>query len=320
MTSWTPQQSALAHDLLGLNEAFKLREARPTFSETLGPEFVEELEIALAQEAEGYSSEEPLWMSKRHLANIFKCEGLYSAEQSMDAYTPSPATLRGRISHEATRLIASSPALSKEEAIDHAIASYSERQGKDADYLSQAPAAELAELRALSNGDVVAFFSTFPLDFPGSWFSFEHPARVKLCEGRIVLNARYDLAIGRPRDNTARRLLVDLKTGREWTQEHRADLYFYALVETLVTGVPPFRVASFYMDSARVDQVDIDEDILRSALRRTIDGVNKIASLTGDWMDASHQAGPWCKFCPVSDECTEGQELLIGVTGGSWTD
>ena len=318
MENWTPQQWVLARELLGLDEEGKVQEVRPTFPGTLGPDLFRELEESLVEAAEGYSSDLPLWLNKRHLANVFKCEGLYSAETSMDAYVPSPATLRGRISHEATRFMASSPGLSPLDAISRAIDNFTDKPGKDADYLANAPAGDIAELRALANGDSVSFFSTFPL-LPKALPSFEHPARVKLLEGRIVLNARYDLVMGRPVGNTARRLLVDLKTGREWTQEHRADLYFYALVETLVTGVPPFRVASFYMDSARADQVDIDEDILRSALRRTIDGVNKIAALSGDWMEAKHQAGSWCKYCPASDDCVEGQALLVGASDGSWT-
>ena len=73
--------------------------------------------------------------------------------------------------------------------------------------------------------------------------------RVDLCDERIVLRGKYDLALGRAQGTEARVLIVDFKTG-DRHGSHLDDLRYYALLETIRNGVPPFRVATYYLDAS----------------------------------------------------------------------
>lgn len=310
MENWTPTQKQVARNLLGVDENGNVVEERPTFDPGLGQELRDELESAV-DDASSSFTDYPLFINKRVVASAHKCEGLYAADQS-STYVPSPPLLRGRISHEATQLVAESQDLLPQVAVTYVIDKYSSGDTKDGDYLRNAPTSELAELRALAKGDVVSFFTNFPL-LAKAWTTFEYPANTTLCRGRIKLSTRYDLVMGKPSGTTARRLIVDLKTGGEWPTEHRADLHFYALVETLVSGVPPFRVASFYTASGRADQDDITEESLRIAARRLSDAINKVAPIKAGEHDPVLTPGPHCRFCAAIDDCKDGQSYMANA-------
>ena len=73
-------------------------------------------------------------------------------------------------------------------------------------------------------------------------------------------------------------MIIDLKTGRP-NARHRQDLGFYALIETLARDVPPRKLATFYLDASEAQSEDVSERLLRSAIRRTLDGINAIIEL-----------------------------------------
>ncbi len=103
-------------------------------------------------------------------------------------------------------------------------------------------------------------------------------------------------------------LIVDCKTGRpyHWTLD---DLRFYAMVETLRIGVPPFRVASYYLDTATWHAEDIDADVLAITVRRVADGARKMAELRLSEREATFTPGAACRWCSVRTTC-EGPALL----------
>jgi hypothetical protein len=97
-------------------------------------------------------------------------------------------------------------------------------------------------------------------------------------------------------------LIVDLKTG--WSYPHHFDdLRFYALLQTLKTGVPPYRVASYYLDSATFHHEDVTPATLEIAAGRAVDGVRKIARLLEDGSEAAINPGPACRWCRLRDDC-----------------
>jgi hypothetical protein len=98
-----------------------------------------------------------------------------------------------------------------------------------------------------------------------------------------------------------------MKTGLRY-QGHADDLRFYALIETLRIGVPPFRVATFYLDTARWDAEDVTETLLEVAARRTIDGAVKLAELRLGERQAVIKPGPGCSHCSEHHDC-EGPAL-----------
>ena len=73
---------------------------------------------------------------------------------------------------------------------------------------------------------------------------------------------------------------------------HREDLRFYALIETLVREVPPRLLASYSLDSAAAETEDVTVDLLRSTLRRTLDGVQRMVEIQFEGRPPTRTAGP----------------------------
>src|SRR6185295_13955780 len=140
---------------------------------------------------------------------------------------------------------------------------------------------------------VTSFQDCFP-PLKSSWRPrTEAPAKHRI--GQVLLRARVDLALGRSEGQRAGMLIVDFKTGRPYPA-HMDDLRFYALVETLRIGVPPFRVASYYLDSATWHAEDITEEVLGVTVRRVLDGAVKLAELTLREREATFNPGPACRW------------------------
>jgi len=125
-------------------------------------------------------------------------------------------------------------------------------------------------------------------------------ARYRACgnvwgAGRVLLRGKVDLALGRAEGTQAKVLIVDFKTGRP-LPVHTDDLRFYALLETLRVGVPPYRLATFSLDSGTGVSEDVDEQVLLAAARRTVAGVARLIELE-EGRDALLRAGPACRWC-----------------------
>ncbi len=140
--------------------------------------------------------------------------------------------------------------------------------------------------------------------------------RHELHGGVITLGAKPDLALGRAVGHQARVLIVDLKTGQRYHRD-ADDLRFYALVETLRMGVPPFRIATFYLDTARWEHEDATEDVLEIATRRLIDGVIKLAELELGEREATYSPGPACGYCVLRHECPGAEEWASTTAGAT---
>ena len=98
---------------------------------------------------------------------------------------------------------------------------------------------------------------------------------VPLCGGRVVLAGVVDLVLGSPAQDRASVCLVELKSGAR-RLEHRADLHFYALLEALRSGAPPFRIATYYSGTGELDAEPVGEDTLVGALSRALDGAIRL--------------------------------------------
>jgi hypothetical protein len=106
------------------------------------------------------------------------------------------------------------------------------------------------------------------------------PMRVGLGDGSIELSGRVDLAIGRPGLGVASVAIVEVKSGRR-RPEHRYDLHFYALLESLRSPAPPFAVASYYTRTGELDVDPVSDELLASAARRTRAGIRVIGPRIG---------------------------------------
>jgi hypothetical protein len=130
----------------------------------------------------------------------------------------------------------------------------------------------------------------------------ESSLRLELCQGKIIVQGKVDLALGQAQGTQARVLIVDLKTGQP-AAAHADDLRLYALLETLRVGVPPFRMASYYLDSGTWHAEDVDEGVLVAAVRRLVDGAAKVVELRFEGRAPTIVPGPACRYCPARNDC-----------------
>jgi len=262
--------------------------------------------------------EEPLWVSKRQLHAVNSCEALYEAQEGEPFQWRVPMT-RGQIFHKCVELsVHLSPKRTASELVDAAVTGIISRGDGLAEFLLGLSDVERAEIRSEVAALVQTFFDTFP-PLRRAWHpTTELPRKVSLHRGKIVLQGRFDLTVGRPEELTAGRVLIELKTGRS-VPHHLDDLRFYALLETLVVGVPPALLASFYVDAGRVQVEMVDEDLLRAALRRTTQSIERLIELRLGQTKAHKRPSGACKWCPVAGSCAPGRAWLEEAeAGGAW--
>ncbi|MTV25465.1 PD-(D/E)XK nuclease family protein [Nitriliruptoraceae bacterium ZYF776] len=192
-------------------------------------------------------------------------------------------------------------------------------------WLNACPAGEADDLRADVTTLLLGFREVWPELPPASVRVRTEPRLdVTLAGGRVRLQGTPDLVISsRHRDDRARTLLVDFKTGIPRSEHDRHELRFYALLAALDAGRFPFRWATFYVTEGRPEHEDLRVETLRATLRRVVDAVEQAARLTEirDGRAAARlRGGLWCRNCLRRDGCDEGERaaraaLADGVFG-----
>jgi hypothetical protein len=306
----TPAQLDVVDHLLALGQP------RPSFAEDLAVRLLDLLEEGLAPVFQLLGPVE-LTVNKTALAQVHACESHHLAESDVP-FDWTVANCRGTVAHRALELAVFRPGgggagrssqISPLELVDEAINRLL-LGGEDwtpRDFLRGADPAELAEVRGGACDVVTKFQECFP-PLDAKWRPrLESTCRVELGAAQIVLRSKVDLALGRPVGYEGRVLIIDVKTGRPYPT-HLDDLRYYALLETLRAKVPPFRVASYYLESARWQAEDITEELLVVAAHRVVDGVRKLAELRLGVRAPSINPGPACSFCRLRDDCAGAQE------------
>lgn len=277
---------------------------RPTFPDTLADRLRAMLEEGLS-EAAARVGPDGVSVRKADLSQVHACEAHLLAESS-SPFGWNARNARGTVAHKAIELSVNlRPYPPPAELVDLAI----DRLVEDdwdwgpGRWLSEAPPTEAAELRAYAADVVHKFQDEFP-PLKHAWRPrLESSLSAVLCGGRVTLKGKVDLALGQAVGTEARVMIVDFKTGQP-AAVHADDLRYYALLETLRVGVPPFRVASWYLDSGHHQPEDVDEGVLEAAARRVIGGVVKLIELRVDGRAARLQPGPTCGYCVSRAECT----------------
>lgn len=297
----TPPQRRVVEELFDRGG----RHHRPEFDPGLPVRLRDQLEDGLAAVAADLATGE-LWVNKRALATVLACERHHVAEAEAGFGGWTPATARGTVAHKALELrmaMAVTPA--PLELVDAAIErlELADRPPGLGAWLAGLTPVERAELRAGAN-DIVAKFEECWPSIPAAWRPRTEVAQyLSICDDRITLAARVDLALGQARGREARVLIVDLKTGGP-QPGHLDDLRYYALVHAIRTGVPPFRVATYYLDACSFHHEDIDEDDLHQAAARVVDAVTRIIELRHTRVRApAISPGPRCGWCLARDDC-----------------
>ena len=86
---------------------------------------------------------------------------------------------------------------------------------------------------------------------------------IPLAGGRVVLRGTFDLLVGIPRPGAASLCALGLSTGGTWVRARRS-LHYLALLETLRSGAPPFRLALLESATGRYGVEDVREEHLRA--------------------------------------------------------
>lgn len=295
-----PAQQRVAEELLGLGQE------RPLADLSWGPELADWIDDALEDHANELGSER-LWVGKGTISGVLGCEANHLAEREPFAWSPHIA--KGEIVHRAVALAAAG---SEAEPRDLAVAAIDQAQlggsKSIASWLRTLPDNQRVALVAEALPGIDGFLTSWP-PLRAAWRPVpEYPVGAEVGDGRVKVTGRVDLALGGNRvgpDNVLRRrrMLIELKTGRP-NDDHRAEHLLYALLETLKTGVAPFRSATYYLDDGAWVSDDITKELLVVAGRRLVGAVQRIIELrTG--RDPTRQAGWRCGFCPLADNCPE---------------
>ncbi|HZD17374.1 MAG TPA: PD-(D/E)XK nuclease family protein [Actinomycetota bacterium] len=294
----SPVQRRTMDGLIGTGE-------RPVFPPDVVPRQRDRIEEA----ARALELPEPLWLGKSNLNDLARCPGLFDAVRAGERgpFAFSPRFAAGRLAHKAVELEVAG------------------REDRDPHGLVEEAAGRLVEddaFRGFWDGldglrrDETLMQAAKTLELFRATLpplrrmrrelapSTEWHVRAELLGGAVVLSGTLDLVLGAAspvEPGRATRLAIDLKTGRAWP-EHAEDMRFYALVLALRFGVPPYRVATLYLDSGEWVAEDVDQRVLERAADRVIEAIRSAAASDAGRAPAL-RPGPYCTWCPRSPTC-----------------
>lgn len=293
-----PQRRTL-EQLIGVGE-------RPLFPADLRQRLVDRIEDAVR----GLELREPLWLGKEKVTDHGRCEGKFQAAILGEGppFQHSAKSAAGVLLHRAIEVEVGS----RVELDPHAVAARAadrmvESEARFAEHWRTLSAAEQDEVLMDVVRRIVLFRASFPSlrDLRSDLAPItELPAKAELLGGTLTLSGRIDLVLGLPRKaepTRAMRLAIDLKTGGAYP-EYAEDMRLYALLMTLRFGVPPYRVASLFLDSGEWQAEDVTEDTLFHAADRVVAAARAAAALAGG-REAILLPGVYCGWCPRAETC-----------------
>lgn len=292
----TPVQRRTLEVLIGAGE-------RPAFPADLAQRLRDRIEEAVR----GLELSEQLWLGKGRLNEHTRCEGLFQGQLLGEGppFEHSPKSASGALLHKAIELEVGS----REDLDPHTIVlRAAERLVED----EQRFRPFWRALDRLEQDELMMEAVRLLTQFRGSFPPLRHlrrtlapvselPVRAELLGGALVLSGRIDLALGPLDASRSTRLLLDLKSGGAWP-EHPEDMRFYSLVHTLRFGVPPYRVASLFLESGEWQAEDVTEELLRHAADRVV-AAARAATALRNGRDPELRPGPYCSWCPRSPTC-----------------
>ena len=281
------------------------------------PEFPAELRVQLKEFVrEGIadhvarlpSDHKGIWANKHAVASVHGCEKRYLADREFPGWSVPLA--RGTVVHKAIEFSINwqgtpIPA----DLVDESMASLEFGEQNIADFLKELSDADRAQLRSDAVDLVSKFDECWP-DLKKQWRPVtESKVRMEFFEGKVVVQGKIDLTLGRAEGLRAGKVLIDLKSGKVQPY-HLDDLRFYAVIEAVRIGVPPRRIASYYLDEGRFVADDVTENMLFSAAERIVRGINRMIELEVDSPEPRIATGPACRWCRALDSCEPGQVSL----------
>jgi PD-(D/E)XK nuclease superfamily protein len=279
---------------------------RPMFPADLGRRLRGRIEDGIR----GLDLGDQLWLGKEKLNDHARCEGKFLSAVLGEGppFEHSAKSAAGVLLHRAIEVdVGAREAMDPHEIASRAADRLSEREERFSEYWRDLDATGQDEQLMEVVRGVTLFQASFPplrelrRDLmPVS----ELGVKTELAKGALVLSGKIDLVLGAPdraEPTRATRLAIDLKTGGAYA-EYPEDMRFYALVMTLRFGVPPFRAASFFLDSGEWQAEDVTIGTLERAADRVIAAAASTASLSAG-SEPSLVPGPYCGWCPRAERC-----------------
>ena len=133
-----------------------------------------------------------------------------------------------------------------------------------------------ATLTAALTTHVAHLVNLTPRFAPGWLPRTDDRVAIPLAGGRVVLCGVFDLLVGAPLSGTATLCAIGLTTGGRWAQA-RMTLHYLALLETLRSGTPPFRVALLHSAVGRYGVEDVLEEHLRAVVSHVVARLTSLA-------------------------------------------
>jgi len=243
------------------------RETWPEFPAELRYELRGELEKGLADHVARLNSDRSIWANKHAITAVHGCEKRFLADREFPGWSVPLA--RGTVVHKAIEFSINwrgtpIPA----DLVDEAISSLEFGEQNISEFIQELSDADRAQLRSDAVDLVTKFDECWP-DLKKRWRPVtESKIRVELFDGMVVMQGKIDLTLGRAEGLKAGKVLVDLKSGK-FQQQHMHDLRHYAMIEAVRIGVPPRRIASYYLDQGRFHSEDVRPLVFgRAASRR----------------------------------------------------
>ncbi len=279
---------------------------RPSFPADLPQRLRDHIEEAVR----GLELREQLWLGKERLNDHGRCEGKFHAAMAGESppFEHSAKSASGVLMHKAIEVeVGSREPLDAASVAEVALQRVLGREERFQEYWHGLSEPEHDDVLMDVARRVTLFQGSFPplkeLRRDLTPIS-ELRVRAELLGGDLVLSGQIDLLLGRPvqlEPTRATRLAIDLKTGNAYP-EFAEDMRFYALLLTLRFGVPPYRVASFFLESGAWQAEEITEGTLEHAADRVIAAARSAAAILRG-RSAALTPGHYCAWCPRAPAC-----------------
>ncbi len=253
---------------------------------------------------------ETLWLGKEKLNDLGRCEGAFSSKIAGEAppFEHGRASATGVLQHRAIEVVVGArDPIDPHTAAELSVRRTVEKEERFADYWAGLQPSDRDDIQMEVVRRTILFEGSFP---PLRELrreltpATELSVRAELLGGALVVSGKLDLLLGAPdrlEPMRATRIAIDLKTGGAYPQ-YAEDNRLYALVLALRFGVPPFRVASFFLEGGTWQAEDVDEGTLFHAADRVVEAARSAAAIHNG-REPALTPGPWCGWCPRLHVC-----------------
>ncbi len=287
--------------LAGTNLLDRLRvtgQRRPAVDTELVARLRSVLEDRLSEGRAGPSLSTPVVVTKDRLTGVLACDA-HRVVAAHGERTPTTALACGALVDALFRQLITTGAIGDPMGDGMAALAVDDRCQPLVSWIEGLGAADRAELRAEVSRQAEGLQRRWPALDPGWLPRTQQTMRVPLLDGTVMLSARADLVVGRPAEDEASVAIVEVKSGARQVG-HRADLHFYALVETLRSSAPPFVVATYYTRTGELDVEAVTGPLLFAAAHRTVTGARLLRD-EDRGMDGLRRPHALCVRCTSQD-------------------